>query len=139
MERRKLVTGMAVVALCGAVGVGGGLLGCAPQGSSSEAPSNDGGRDGGQATTSDADKTMEEWGELYPLQYGSYHQSTVKDDGLLHGHYDLKQKLLAPAKRVERTDGSLTRSSSTKAAASTKTRASWCPALSGIPENMCGW
>ena len=107
MERRKLVTGMAVVALCGAVGVGGGLLGCAPQGSSSEAPSNDGGATEAQATTSDADKTMEEWGELYPLQYGSYHQSTVKDDGLLHGHYDLKQKLLAPAKRVERTDGQL--------------------------------
>lgn len=88
--------------LCSAVGIVAALAGCAPQASSE--PSGASSQAAGEAA---AAKTMEEWGELYPLQYGSYHQSTVKADGLLHGHYDLKQKLLAPAVRVERTDGQL--------------------------------
>jgi len=48
--------------------------------------------------------TMEEWGRLYPLQYGSYAEPTVKG-GMLEGHHALKAKLLAPAERVVRSDG----------------------------------
>lgn len=104
MKKDKLIASVAVIALCGAVGVGGGLLGCAPQSSSDKAASQ-----GGSTTEAGSDsaaegKTMEEWGELYPLQYGSFSEETIKE-GKYEGHYALKAKLLAPAVRVERADG----------------------------------
>lgn len=103
--RKKMLTGAAIVALCSAVGIGGGLLGCAPQQAPSEGGSGSGGGTAAAETASaDGEKTMEQWGELYPLQYGSFSEETIKS-GKYEGHYALKAKLLAPAVRVERTDG----------------------------------
>lgn len=106
MERGKLIAGVAVVALCSAVGIGGGLLGCAPQqGSPSNAALGDAESAASTQTASaEGEKTMEQWGELYPLQYGSFSEETIKS-GKYEGHYALKAKLLAPAVRVERKDG----------------------------------
>lgn len=99
MEKRKLFTGASIVMLCSAVGITAVLAGCAPQASS--APSEEASQVAGESASAE---TMEEWGELYPLQYGSYAEETIKE-GKYEGHYALKQKLLAPAVRVERTDG----------------------------------
>lgn len=102
--RKKMLTGAAIVALCSAVGVGGGLLGCAPQGAgTSEANGVSEASTGENGTV----KTMEQWGELYPLQYSSYAVTDIKSDGQYHSHYDLKQKMLAPVDRKVRTDGQL--------------------------------
>lgn len=99
MDRKKLLTGMSIVALCTTIGVVGALVGCAPSQQKAESGSAD-----DSATQAVDAKTMEDWGSLYPLQYGSYAEETVKS-GKFEGHYALKQKLLAPAVRVERTDG----------------------------------
>ena len=94
MDIRKLFTGASIVAFCGVVGVAGVLMGCAPQATSGSSVI-----EAQTVADSSATKTMDEWGELYPLQYSSYHQSPIKGDGNTHGHYDLKQKLLAPVVR----------------------------------------
>ena len=80
MEKGKLIASVAVVALCSAVGIGGGLLGCAPQqGSPSEAgPGDAESASATQTTSAEGEKTMEQWGELYPLQYGSFSGETIK-------------------------------------------------------------
>lgn len=98
MDRKKLFTGVSIVSLCTAIGVVGALVGCAPSQSKAESGA-------AEAATQEADATtMEEWGSRYPLQYGSYAEETIKS-GKYEGHYALKQKLLAPAVRVERADG----------------------------------
>lgn len=102
MEKKKLLTGASVVTFCTAFGLVAGLVGCAPQAtstSSAEATSSQ-----EQLQNTGEEKTMEEWGELYPLQFSSYAEETIKE-GKYEGHYALKQKLLAPAVRVERKDG----------------------------------
>lgn len=101
--RKKIGTAAAVVSLCAAVGVVG-LIGCAPQAATPAAST--GGSDAPAASESDYE-TMEKWGELYPLQYGSYAVTDIKSDGQRHSHYDLKQKMLAPADRFLRDDGQL--------------------------------
>ena len=95
--RKKTGAAAAVVVLCAAVGIAG-ALGCA---STSPLASGD------TASTSVGDKTMEQWGEIYPLEFGSYAVTDIKSDGQYHSHYDLKQKMLAPAARFLRDDGQL--------------------------------
>lgn len=104
MELRKLFTGASVVAFCSVVGIAAALVGCAPQASSSTAADVSVSQDSEENSGA---KTMEQWGEMYPLQFGSYKEETIKE-GKYEGHYALKQKLLAPAVRVEReSDGQL--------------------------------
>ncbi len=105
MERRKLGTAVVIVALCGVFAGTVALSGCA-----TPSATNASGTGEEAASTQDAVKTMEEWGEQYPLQFGSYAEGSIKegktkDEGNHEGHYDLKAKMLAPAVRVERPDG----------------------------------
>lgn len=99
---RKTLLGTSVVALCVTIAIGT-AVGCSP------APTPVAATGGDTAVEQDAEdggrKTMEEWGELYPLQYGSYAVTDIKSDGQYHSHYDLKQKMLAPAERFLRDDG----------------------------------
>lgn len=107
MERKKLLVGTGVVSFCLAAGVVGVLAGCA---AGQQAGSPGSGEAPAPAAETEATRTMEEWGELYPLQFGSYAEGSIKegktdDEGNHEGHYDLKAKMLAPAVRVERPDG----------------------------------
>jgi nitrite reductase (cytochrome c-552) len=94
----RLTAGAFVVVLCGVLGVGCGLLGCSPRvvsGADGQAASADG--------SADETKTMNQWGEEYPLQYNSY--ATIKvnpEDGDKEGHYCMRTKELGPIARDER-------------------------------------
>ncbi len=106
MERQKALFAVGIVSFCMTVGVVGALAGCAPG-----QTANEGLAQSDEAVVEEASpQTMEEWGELYPLQFGSYAEGSIKegktvDEGNHEGHYDLKAKMLAPAVRVERADG----------------------------------
>lgn len=81
---KRLVVATAALALCASLGVAAAF---ADDGVSVE-----------EGTSSET-MTMQDWGEVYPLQWESYHQKSVKADGNTHGHYDLQEKLLAPVVR----------------------------------------
>lgn len=108
--RKKIYTTMAAVSLCAVVGVGGIFANgmqtpaIASDGSKTESTETVAADEGDKAAKSDASGevatgNLQKWAEQFPLQYNSYAQSPVKTDGQHHGHYDLKNKLLAPVVR----------------------------------------
>ena len=106
MERQKVLFAVGIVSFCMTVGIVGALAGCAP----GQAADKNLAQSGEVSAEETSPQTMEEWGELYPLQFGSYAEGSIKegktvDEGNHEGHYDLKAKMLAPAVRVERADG----------------------------------
>ncbi|MBS5451704.1 MAG: ammonia-forming cytochrome c nitrite reductase subunit c552 [Coriobacteriia bacterium] len=98
--RKWAFAGSSIVAFCAAVGVSAALCASAPQALAADGAQEPTKEEITAVAQSDPSSvTEDEWGVLYPLEYGSYHQSTVKADGQPHGHYDLKAKLLAPVVR----------------------------------------
>jgi len=87
--KKRAVAAAASLALCASLGVAGAM---ANQTSDS------------QGSGPNGEMLMEDWGAMYPLEYASYQEETIKD-GHIEGHYSLKAKLLAPVERVIRADG----------------------------------
>lgn len=106
MERQKVLFAVGIVSFCMTVGIVGALAGCVP----GQAADKNLAQSGEVSAEETSPQTMEEWGELYPLQFGTCAEGSIKegktvDEGNHEGHYDLKAKMLAPAVRVERADG----------------------------------
>lgn len=110
MKKTKLATGVVAVALVSALTAGTALSGCAGQSSAETA-----------APEASEEKTMQDWGEQYPLQYNSFATEKYKDaaqemfeeDGLTlyenkgnklfrpHGHYGTLALEMGPVARDE--------------------------------------
>lgn len=90
MRGRKAVLTLFAATLVATLGA------CAPTSSTSPEQEGAGEEAGGSAST---DKTMQEWGELFPLEYSSYKQQYVHEDGSIHGHYWLQNRFFAPVER----------------------------------------
>lgn len=87
---KRFAIATASLALCATIGVGAAIADSTPSEPQGSGPNGE--------------MLMEDWGALYPLEYSSYQEETVKD-GRIEGHYTLKAKLLAPGERVLRPDG----------------------------------
>lgn len=117
MKKTQVLTGVIAVALCSAIAAGGALTGCA---------GTDGSQGSGSTpTAATGEKTMQDWAEMYPLQYNSYATEKYKDvaaefyeeDGLAlyenkgnklfrpHGHYGTLALEMGPVARDD--EGSL--------------------------------
>ncbi|WP_251231122.1 ammonia-forming cytochrome c nitrite reductase subunit c552 [Adlercreutzia aquisgranensis] len=136
MRKTKLMTSVVAFALVGAVAAGGALAGCsegtaATDGSTTGTPAQAKAETPAQADASTTpaaatgEKTMQDWAEMYPLQYSSYATEKYKDvaseffaeDGLVlyenkgnklyrpHGHYGTLALEMGPVARDE--EGSL--------------------------------
>lgn len=79
-----------------------GLTACATSGATEAGTADDLAQTAGtaEAATDEATPTtMDKWGEVYPLQYASYAQNHEKENGEVHGHYQLRERVLAPVMR----------------------------------------
>lgn len=114
MRKQKLATAAATLAFCGALGIATALAGCSPQASQAESESQ-----ATEATDASGEKTMQEWGEMYPLQYNSYATLNYKqvdfgaEDGLSlyedkterpHGHFATLAMEVGPLARDSEGD-----------------------------------